>query len=317
MPDSLLGKINSSRCLVLMSSYNGEKYIEEQIFSIFNQKKVDSLKLLIRDDGSSDDTINIIKNLIHKGYDIELIEGANVGFVSSFINLLKMAFERADCFDYFLLSDQDDYWMEDKITSGITNFEKDKELLLYCSATTPVDESLIPIKLKNKKYKVDPYSSVIQTFSAGHTYIFKYDLVSLINKCDSNKIYTHDGFIYSLSCLVGSVFYDETSHSLYRQYSNNQLGTSNKSILKYLKERFKRLKRGDFRKYGSQIAYIYEEYGELLKPDLYDEIGKFLHKQRNIFTRFQYILTKKIHRQSIFDDFLFDLAYLFGKYKLR
>ena len=78
-------------CEILMSTYNGEKYIDCQIESILSQKDV-NVKLLIRDDGSKDNTVEIIKKYQEKYLDkIELIEGENVGIHRSFASLIDQA----------------------------------------------------------------------------------------------------------------------------------------------------------------------------------------------------------------------------------
>ena len=73
---------------VLMSTYNGEKYIREQLDSIFNQKGVD-VRLFVRDDGSTDDTVSIVKEYIKK-HPVEIIaDGENVRPGESFMRLVQ------------------------------------------------------------------------------------------------------------------------------------------------------------------------------------------------------------------------------------
>ena len=78
---------------ILMSAYNGEKYIEEQIQSLINNKKDDmQLSLLVRDDGSSDNTVSIVKKMQKQNLiDIDLLEESNIGVTKSFLKLIKMA----------------------------------------------------------------------------------------------------------------------------------------------------------------------------------------------------------------------------------
>ena len=71
---------------VLLSAYNGEKYIEEQIHSIFNQEDC-QIFLYVRDDGSIDKTTEILEKL-QKLYDLNIIRGKNVGWKKSFFDLL-------------------------------------------------------------------------------------------------------------------------------------------------------------------------------------------------------------------------------------
>lgn len=99
---------------VLMSTYNGAKYIREQIDSILNQKDV-NVELLIRDDGSSDNTAEICKEYQKKNTNIRFYQGENIGVGKSFMELLKKAPEA----DYYSFSDQDDVWLEDKLSRAV------------------------------------------------------------------------------------------------------------------------------------------------------------------------------------------------------
>lgn len=89
-----------------MSTYNGENYLKEQLDSIFNQKEVE-INLFIRDDGSMDNTVDIVKEYMVKYPNkINLIEGNNIGFANSFYYLVKINPK----YEYYALSDQDDIW---------------------------------------------------------------------------------------------------------------------------------------------------------------------------------------------------------------
>ena len=123
---------------VIMSTYNGEKYIEEQIQSIFNQKEC-NVSLLVRDDGSTDKTIEIVKELSLK-YNIKLIQGENLRAAKSFLEAIKFTDEEND---FFAFSDQDDVWLDDKLLNAIKCIEKyNDKILLYASNLTAVNEKL-------------------------------------------------------------------------------------------------------------------------------------------------------------------------------
>ena len=96
---------------ILMATYNGEKYIGEQINSIINQTYT-NWNLLIRDDGSKDKTLNIIKKYEKMDNRIILIRDNkdNLGFVKNFEELLKISSS-----ELIMFSDQDDVWKKDKI----------------------------------------------------------------------------------------------------------------------------------------------------------------------------------------------------------
>ena len=96
-----------------MSTYNGEAFVAEQLESIINQT-YKNIEIVIRDDGSSDNTVGIIKEYQKKYNNIKLYEGKNVGFVKSFFELLSLA--KADYYSY---ADQDDVWIDNNL-----NFQK-------------------------------------------------------------------------------------------------------------------------------------------------------------------------------------------------
>lgn len=102
---------------VLMSTYNGEKFLEEQLESIFNQKGVEIL-LLVRDDASTDKTVEILRKFRNKYLgQMVILEGKNnIGWRASFLTLLYKAKEYS-C-PYYAFSDQDDVWLENKLYSA-------------------------------------------------------------------------------------------------------------------------------------------------------------------------------------------------------
>lgn len=105
--------MNTKSVQVVMSTYNGEKYLKEQIDSILSQEGVD-VRLYIRDDGSSDRTTDILASYQeHKNVKIE--KGNNLGFAKSFLTAL----DECDEADYYAFSDQDDVWEKDKLSTAI------------------------------------------------------------------------------------------------------------------------------------------------------------------------------------------------------
>ncbi|HOV15546.1 MAG TPA: glycosyltransferase, partial [Spirochaetota bacterium] len=103
---------------ILMSTYNGEKYLKEQLDSLLNQT-YKNIKIYIRDDGSSDNTLNILKEY-NKENKINLFVGENIGFVKSFFWLIK----NSDNADYYSFSDQDDVWFPGKLEKAINLLNK-------------------------------------------------------------------------------------------------------------------------------------------------------------------------------------------------
>ena len=103
---------------VAMSTYNGERYLREQIDSILNQKNVD-IVLFVRDDGSKDATLDILGEYSAKYDNVLFSAGNNLGIGKSFYEALRLAPES----DYYAFSDQDDVWLQDKVASGVKALE--------------------------------------------------------------------------------------------------------------------------------------------------------------------------------------------------
>ena len=122
------------KVLVLMSTYNGEKYLGQQIESILAQEKVD-VHLMIRDDGSTDNTRNVLKRYENNDR-ITIKYGKNTGVGVSFLKLLYVNMDA----DYYAFSDQDDVWKKDKLIAGIRKLEEINGPALYASNQTVTDK---------------------------------------------------------------------------------------------------------------------------------------------------------------------------------
>ena len=114
---------------VVISTYNGEKWIKDQLDSIINQT-YKNIKIFVRDDGSKDGTLDILREYSNKGQ-IILEEGQNIGYIKSFFKVL----ENAKDFKYYAFCDQDDIWMDFKIERAVEALEKkdNNKVLMYFS----------------------------------------------------------------------------------------------------------------------------------------------------------------------------------------
>ena len=242
---------------VLMSTYNGEKYLSEQIESILAQEDVD-VYLYVRDDGSTDHTKDIIKKYQRKSPNILFVAGKNLGVGNSFMTLLYSA---SPDFDYYAFSDQDDIWLKNKIVSAVQKLKNDSIPKLYCSNQILIDKFGNHIGIR---YTKDPNVSCEQSFSINHitgcTMVWNQPLqlilqdkkyrpsVQLLN----NRI--HDVWVGVVAGLVGNVIYDSSSYILYRQHENNVVGAKSDGPLETLESQLKKLKDSKYRNGRSRIA---------------------------------------------------------------
>lgn len=245
---------------VLMSTYNGEKYIKEQIDSILNQKNV-NVKLLIRDDGSEDSTVNIIKEYQQNTNNkVELYPSLNnIGFAESFWELLINAPKA----DYYAFSDQDDFWLEDKLAIAVAYLENKQIPCLYSSNFWLVDEKLNKIDQEPifSMDSVRPENLIItNTRACGNTMVWNQRLQDLVLLHKEKEMITtyHDIRLEFMAAMLGEFYIDKNRTILYRQHTNNVSGGSVTTNKKYwLKGRWKQIKK---RLVGSEEEMHYEEY---------------------------------------------------------
>lgn len=216
---------------ILLSTYNGEKYLAEQIDSIINQTYTD-WNLLIRDDGSTDNTLSIIKKYEEKDARIKFINDnniENIGIHKSFKNLAK--FSDAD---WYFLSDQDDVWLPKKIEDMLSYAREDeKEAKLFYSDLTTVDNELNILserirhkKGHNKAPSLKDY--LLQPTVTGCGAMFNKKLRDYW-LLESEVIGLHDSMLGFLAVSLGQLEFIDESYTLYRQHSENVVGSSSVS----------------------------------------------------------------------------------------
>lgn len=213
-----------------MSTYNGEKFIKEQINSILSQKDVD-VCLYIRDDGSSDSTIEIINDYCRNNKNVRLInkpDEKNVGVLRSFLTLLKYVLNENTEFNYFCFADQDDYWKPEKISKALqmlSRVEDVNEPSLYYSNKTFVNGLLDDPRDENIIYYGDFYEGFYGSLAYGCTMVFNRSLAILTASHIPTIKCMHDSWMYRIAKSVhANIFFDKNSYILYRQHENNVVG---------------------------------------------------------------------------------------------
>lgn len=223
---------------ILMSTYNGEKYISEQIDSILAQKDV-KIHLYIRDDGSKDKTVEILSKYIHEyPHLIDLIKGENIGFANSFYSLIKNNYEA----DYYSFADQDDVWEPDKIITAINHIDKTNPCL-YSSNVTIYDklEGRNELMFKETDFMADRFTNYFYMQNPlGCSMIWNNSLQHNLMKNEKPNSMTHDTWVHIVANCTGNFIYDNQAHMTYRIHPNNSCGTTPKGSLNKIKKYYKR-----------------------------------------------------------------------------
>lgn len=299
---------------ILLSTYNGEKYLEEQLNSLCNQKGV-SIKIVIRDDGSNDSTISIIDKWKEKyPLIIDFVKGDNVGFAISFTLLLKIAINNYPDSEYFAFCDQDDVWLPDKLKVAAERLRKERMYnipITYCSNTLLVDEHLNKIRLcwKPGKVVLTKEKAMLQNYATGCTMVFNKKAVDIYLSHTPNVLKVHDFLMYQLCMFLGKVVYDDTPHILYRQHTNNQIGRP--GFIGRLKKRMK----GHYKQHTleQQNYHFLESFKDLLTLEDIRILSDIVFYRKSIFSKLNLFFNKKIRYDNFENNFFYFIKVIIGK----
>jgi rhamnosyltransferase len=294
--------------LVLMSTYNGDRYIREQLQSIYAQKGVDA-DLLVRDDGSRDATCVLLDNEQSEGR-LQWYTGENLGPAFSFWNLLITAPEAP----YYAFADQDDVWDEDKLANAVAMLEKAGDIpALYFCQTRLVDSSLKDMKSVRITPLLTFGEALSYQFVTGCTMVINKAMRSVLQKHTPVYIRMHDVWIYDVAQAVGAkVFFDPIPHISYRQHGNNAVG-QDRTFASIWRKRFQRLAKGEYIR--SRLA---KELLEGYSSDMSDENRKLAQMAAGYKNSFRLwmklIFTSKLRCAPLAINFTSKIAIIFRNF---
>lgn len=271
------------KIIILLSTYNGEKYLEEQIDSLLNQD-IDSeyeLEIFVRDDGSTDNTITILNSykFVNK---LTWYQGPNKGPAKSFWELLRTSKEA----DYYAFCDQDDIWFQNKLSRSIKQLQTVQEQnqpLLYCSSVTPVDKDMRELNHGRKRNIQKKYTdfahSLIYSIAPGCTFVFNNQARKVMQKYDIEKNFEliHDWLAHKIISMLGTMIYDDYPGLYYRQHGTNVIGMQPTGLVGF----YKRVKRfcgasNSIRSNSARaLGYVYKDEIPADKKELLDIVGKY------------------------------------------
>jgi glycosyltransferase involved in cell wall biosynthesis len=292
---------------ILMATYNGARFIQEQIDSILNQQGVD-VHFYISDDGSSDSTLDII-NEYFKNYPDQFKKLFQTNFKHPARNFLSILPKISQDYDYYAFSDQDDVWMESKLQAAIKKISEGYGL--YCGRTENTNKNLqshgysplfsFPPSFKN---------AIVQSIAGANTMVFNQEIFNLIKDSFNYQVPMHDWWTYLLATFVGhQVYYDSIPKVFYRQHSNNFNG-SNLGITKQL----------------MRLIYAllgrYKHWNNLNEKNLMEYLDLGTRENLKVFYQFQFLRKKSnflnfnpsylnrigIYRQTLLGNWMLKLS---------
>lgn len=304
------------KVVVLMSTYNGEKYLDCQIRSIMSQTGVETL-LLVRDDGSRDATIDMLRQYAAEySSRIEVIKGENVGYAESFSILVEEALRRYPDVKYFAFADQDDYWRSEKLHRGVSHImQTEGECgpecpISYASNTLLVDENLVPIRMawRPERVEVSKGRALVQNYATGCTMVFNRAAARLYADTRPAQLGIHDFYMYQMCVYLGRFIWDAESRIDYRQHGNNQLGRP--SLMGRMRNRIFGRKYLDH-VLQRQAEGLLQAIGSRMADDDRKVVERFCNYNKGL-NRLRLIFDRSISYDTLERDFFYRLKVLLG-----
>ena len=260
-----------ARVLILMATYNGAQHLTEQLNSLSQQSHRD-WRLWVSDDGSSDETRNIVARYAAKqaehGRDVRLIDGPGRGGTANFLSLLEASQPAAEEL-WIAFSDQDDVWLPDKLARGIAALEGIDGPALYCSRTWIADAGLTQRRLSAPRPLPPSFANaLVQNIAAGNTILLNPAAAALAcaAAAEAGEVVVHDWWLYQLITGAGGrVVHDDVPGLLYRQHGRNEIGAND--TWRARAKRVRQLLWGDFQDWNRLNSAALERSAHRLTPE--------------------------------------------------
>ena len=307
--------IEQPKIAILLCTYNGERYLGEQLASFQAQTHV-NWDVWASDDGSSDSTLALLEACKQKWPPgkLSIVQGPAKGFAANFLSLTCKSEIEAD---YYAYADQDDIWMADKLERAVKWLQTVPADVpaLYCSRTRLVDEQhkligLSPLFSRAPNFR----NSLIQSIAGGNTMVFNNSARALL--CDAGEtvpVVTHDWWVYLVVTGCGGRVYYDTEPSLdYRQHAGNLVGM-NASWQARLK-RVCLLMQGDFRSWNDGNIAALRRLQDKLTPENREIFERFAKaRDMGLVARLFHLKRCGIYRQTFFGNLGLFVAAFFKK----
>lgn len=252
-----------------MATYNGEAYIENQLYSLLQQTEK-KWKLWIRDDGSNDNTVKLIEYFVKIDSRINFISDTlgQLGPGKSFLELTKYADSQ-----YIIFCDQDDIWLEKKLEllmlEASKAFEHNKPCLVYCDGFGYSDKKGTICSKSISRRHANTLNEFL-FFNSGYqgcSILFNRELCEIVSDYQASYFYLHDDVVSLIAHAFGKVSFLNECLMLYRQHDSNVTGNINNSI----KEKILRLFRRDLSLISIDHYTEKKSFFEAYKDRLSDE----------------------------------------------
>ena len=295
---------------IIMSTYNAMKYVEAQVDSILAQDNVE-IKLWIRDDGSTDDTVALLNGKYGKDHRVTISCGENLGAAGSFMTALFAC--NLIC-DYYGFSDADDVWLSNKTEHSIGLLA---ELPVAEPAAVVTRLEVVNQELRPLGYTAVPErglsfrNALIQTVASGAATTMNRAAFDKLRSACPKFVVMHDAWVYLVITAFGRFLYSDSPTLLYRQHATNVFGTGH-SWRRRMAQRIGRL-RHPVDAYRRQAEEFYRLFGHCLDAQKSRDIRRYLDYRSTFLRRVQFFIRPSILKQRSMANLYMRLLILLGK----
>lgn len=286
---------------VLLSTYDGERYLREQLESLRTQQDVRVI-LHARDDGSTDKTAAILREHAKIWQELaNITSGPNMRPVASFMHLLRSA----PTAEYYAFCDQDDVWLPNKLSRAVEAISQQSGPALYCANVSLVDECLNLLAIAAPHEDLSFEHLLFENFATGCTIVMNNQARDLLTQVapDPCAIVMHDWWCALVIAALGHVHYDAQPMIQYRQHSDNVVGYAPSWIARNLGT-VRRLMRkpSSFYPIHKQAEELLRLYGDNLPLRERNLVKQLVWSRQSVVSRLQYGLTGPIKRRDAFSN---------------
>lgn len=301
------------RVNILLSTYNGERYIKEQLDSLLYQT-YPNIVIYARDDGSSDNTVSILNEYSRKNQEkIILIEDdQNYGYPDCFWNLLV----NCDIADFYSFCDQDDVWMPDKIERAVQYLQKEEQCALYIHDYEMCNSELKSLGVHhiNNIQNLQGEQLIFYTIAQGFSMVINEKMrLLLLEQNPIKKSLPHDGWCIWNAFYKGKILYDSNILAYYRRHDSTvtSSGMGKKDmILSWLK---KELFGKEMKSLEERAEYFLTYMGKNMKESDYKTWLLLITRHKTVHQYFQRLFYPKRLRSSYGGEVALRILFLLGK----
>lgn len=289
-----------SKVAILLATYNGEKYLQKQLESLFLQSGC-QVEIFVNDDGSVDGTLNILREYQSRGMIKEILHTRNVGPSLAFLNLLQ----HCSGYDYVALCDQDDVWDEEKIEVSISDLGTDFPAISI-SERRYIDDQDNVVGFSRKVSKpLSLRNALVENVAYGNTIVLNSKARSLVVRAAPIGV-DLDHWVYMVISAIGRVNHIPKPLVSYRLHTSNHVGTSRLKAIFAFRQSSSKIRRS--------AQKLLSGYSEELPLSGTQTLQYYLRiwNVKSPFSKIYLILNSDLYRQNNLDTFVYKIGLVFA-----